>query len=504
MSLQTIFSRWQVQLASALTLALVLRLLGIFSRPIWYDEAFSILFARQGFAAMLSGTISQTAGVAAEEHPLGYYLLLSGWMTVFGDSLLAARLFSVVSGLGLVVLAYFLVRHLWGARLGWIAALLIACAPFQIHYAQEIRMYVWMTLWLILACYAYWRAHAGTQAWWLLFAFSAALAQYTQHLSGVFLVSLAFYPLLRRDWRTAGRVFLAGLGALLLYLPWLIYLPAQLAKVQTSYWIEPPGFERLFTTLLSFVTNLPIPNDWLAPALFITLLLTSLAVWQTLGAKQSSSLGVWAMYMAFMPAILLYHLSQWTPIFIERALLPSGFMFYIWLAWAFWRAGSSQTLRWLAAGLFLVAASIGLGQHLEYRNFPYAPFEQMDALMRKNSQAGDVIVHSSKLTALPAIYFDSDLPHRYIADYPGGGTDTLALATQKTLGWLASSDLEIATKGASRVWLVIFARSEQEAQAAGLTRHPHLTWMLSHYQLQETYQMDEVFIYLYSKAATVP
>lgn len=36
-----------------LALAVLTRALGILSRPIWYDEAFSILFSAKGPAAML-------------------------------------------------------------------------------------------------------------------------------------------------------------------------------------------------------------------------------------------------------------------------------------------------------------------------------------------------------------------------------------------------------------------------------------------------------------------
>ena len=60
-----------------LTLALALRLVGAQSRPIWYDEAFSILFAEKGPAAILSGTLAADANSsAAEEHPPAYYFIL--------------------------------------------------------------------------------------------------------------------------------------------------------------------------------------------------------------------------------------------------------------------------------------------------------------------------------------------------------------------------------------------------------------------------------------------
>jgi hypothetical protein len=58
--------------------AVALRLVAISTRPIWYDEAFAVLFAGKGLQAMLAGTLTQVGGSAADVHPLAYYLLLNG------------------------------------------------------------------------------------------------------------------------------------------------------------------------------------------------------------------------------------------------------------------------------------------------------------------------------------------------------------------------------------------------------------------------------------------
>src|ERR1700690_3000389 len=47
-------------------LALVVRLLGMATRPIWYDEAFSILFSEKGISPMLYGTLAATGAGTAD------------------------------------------------------------------------------------------------------------------------------------------------------------------------------------------------------------------------------------------------------------------------------------------------------------------------------------------------------------------------------------------------------------------------------------------------------
>ncbi len=163
---------------SVLALALLVRLLGIASRPIWYDEAFSILFSEKGFRAMLAGTLAVTGSAAADVHPLLYYELLWAWMRAFGESVISVRSLSIAAGMLVVLAIWLLACSLFGFRTALGAGLIAALSPFQVHYAQEMRMYVFLALWLLLATYAFWRgSHEGGVGWWLAFAVLATLAQ---------------------------------------------------------------------------------------------------------------------------------------------------------------------------------------------------------------------------------------------------------------------------------------------------------------------------------------
>src|SRR5215208_3825945 len=97
---------FNLKTAAILILALCTRLLGIASRPIWYDEAFAVLFSEKGLSAMLYGTLAPTGAGSADIHPLGYYTLLWLWMKVFGESLVVTRLLSVMAGLISVYVVY--------------------------------------------------------------------------------------------------------------------------------------------------------------------------------------------------------------------------------------------------------------------------------------------------------------------------------------------------------------------------------------------------------------
>ncbi len=478
--------------------ALLLRLAGIASRPIWYDEAFAILFARQGPAAMIYGTLTPTGAGSADIHPLGYYTLLWLWMKAAGDSVVAARSLSILAGMMTLLVVWRLAKEMFGRKTALAGLALAALSPFHIHYSQEIRMYAFLALWLLLAAYAYWRAtQQGGQRWWLVFALTAALAQYTHNLAAFFLIPLALWPLIGRQWRSALSLALAGVGALLLYLPWLVHLPAQVAKVSASYWTERPGVAKLFTLLLAYTTHLPLPEGWLPLALFAALTVAALALLHTFKIRDQRLSGIWLLYLSFAPPVLLFLVSQRFPLYLERALLPSGVLFCLWLAWALTKAVMPRGLKVGLAALLLVNAGMGWYQHLTYDGFPYAPYAELDRWVRERRQRDDVILHSNKLSWLPALYYAPDLQQECLADPPGSPADTLAPATQQALGVQTRPDLESAVRGARRVWFVIFEQSIQEYQQAGAATHPHLAWLTARYRLEEQHSFGDLRLYLF-------
>jgi mannosyltransferase len=485
------------------TLAALLRGLGINQRPLWYDEAFSVLYAEKGMQAMLSVTGSGAQAAAGEEHPLGYYLFLWVWMRIFGESPLAVRSLSVLVGLGSLALVYLFTRRLFNPRLALYLGMLAAVSPFQVHYSQEVRMYALLAFFLILCTWSLWEGmRSQAWGWWLVFSLSAASAQYTHHLAAFYLFPLALTPLITRNARAVKRLVLATLGALLLYLPWLVRLPAQFAKIEGAYWTQSPGIDRLVTTLLSFVVNLPLPPGWLPAALFDSLFLTGLAAWQTVKLVRQHSpgwkAGVWLAYLGTIPVLLLFLFSQWKAVFIERGLLASGLVFLVWLGWALFYSRLPSIIQALVVGLLAAAVVMGIYQHVTYQGFPYAPFEALDASLRSRLSPQDIILHSNKLSFLPCLYYDRSLQQRFMADATDSGSATLAKATQKVLGIHAYDSMAEAIGDSRRVWFVIFEKALQEYSSEGVSDQPHLAWLSAHYQLEKTETWGDLRVYVFT------
>ncbi len=480
--------RWPQRRAwlAILVVALVVRLPGLATKPLWYDEAFAILLSAKGPTAMVQATLSPEGGIAADVHPLGYYLLLWEWGQIFGTTPLAMRSLSVLIGLGLVGMTYLGGRAVFGPRLGtWIGGL-AALSPFQVHYAQEIRMYGLLALELVAAATLF-RAAIRKGGWlrWMGFSVLAAAAQYTHALAALFLIPLVLIPIYLRNWKAARATLLSGLLALVLYGPWLIRLPSQIGRVQAAYWISRPGLAEILRTMLIYLGGSPLPGWGVPIILFSQVLLIGLGAWALFRAYRGRAgegpIALGSAYLAFAPLLMMGVVSLWQPVYLDRAMLPAGVAFLFFLGWVIGGSEVPTTFRWTARILVGVSFIVGLASYWTYRGFPYAPYEDIVNYVEAHKTRGESLLHSNKLTAIPSEYYAPDLDQEYLADPPGSGSDTLALATQRQLRLIAQPDARTAIGDAPGVWFLIFPREIAEYAALGAPEHPALAWLTANF-----------------------
>ena len=149
--------------------------------------------------------------------------------------------------------------------------------------------------------------------------------------------------------------------------------------------------------------------------------------------------------------------------------------------------------------MLAIVFTAGLYQHVTYRGFPYGPFKEMTAFLREHAEPNVLILHSNKLSMLPSMYFDRDLPQTFIGDPPGGATDTLAPATQQVLNIEAETDIQSAVNGTERVWYIIYQRSIDEYIQAGKSTHPDIEYLNSQFTLKTQETWGDLQILLYTK-----
>jgi len=235
-------------LAGLFVLGAALRIWHLDARPLWVDEAFSVLYGTIDWSEVIE---LRRAGT----NPPLYHLLLSGWVALFGPSVAAIRSLSVLFGLASLPLLYALARRLAGRYVALVAAGLLAVSNLSVAYAREARFYALTQMLALVAslllCRLIDRTRRRDAAWYAL----SASALVWVHTYGWFVLAAQVLWLaaavrdIPPDDQRRRRLALLGIwsvGAVVLsFVPWLPVLYQQVSTVLRDYWIPEPDWVRL-------------------------------------------------------------------------------------------------------------------------------------------------------------------------------------------------------------------------------------------------------------------
>ena len=206
----------------------------------WMDEALSVGIASHNLAA-IPGVLRHDGS------PPLFYVLLHGWMTLFGPSESATHAMSLLFALLTVPIGMWAGWSLFGRRAGYMTAILFAFSAFLTQYSQETRMYALMGLLGLLATAGFLHAFLYRRRGFLiLFAVAQAAMLYT-HAWGIFFGAgsvLALIPIWRASPDRRGIVrdaLMAYVGAGILFAPWLPTFIYQ-AQHTAAPWDSSPRF----------------------------------------------------------------------------------------------------------------------------------------------------------------------------------------------------------------------------------------------------------------------
>jgi len=241
--------------------------------PEYYPIIFSGDEASSGNVGVniLDGTFNNPFVMGWFSFPGLYFFIPAGSMMIFGHTLNALRIPSIIAGSLTVGVTYVSARAMYGKRTGLLAALLLAGFQVHINFSRVGLSNAWDGLFFIAVVGAAWYAwERENQNAFLLAGFGLGLSQYfyvTSHALFVLLpvwflvVSLFDHEKFKR--LLPGILFLA-LTAFVVILPmaWFYaHHPREFLAPMDRVGMSGPLFERIWLGMQSF-THLPLFGWW--------------------------------------------------------------------------------------------------------------------------------------------------------------------------------------------------------------------------------------------------
>jgi mannosyltransferase len=393
--------RFVALLAPLLAIALVLRVLGVERRGIWFDEGVGVEIAQRSIAALLAAT-------QEDVHPPLYYLLLHFWL-VLGSGDLWLRLPSIFFGTITVLMTALVGRALFDDATGLLAATLVAISPFMIDLSQEGRDYALFSALATTSFFLLQRAQQRGGWSWLAYVAVLGLNLYTHNFAWFLVAAEGLYLLVLMAMRRRfdGLALASVTAGVLLYVPWIPGLVAQVTMVaRGNYWILPVRNTVLSESFLSLAFYSQ-PGWGPSPVQF----LAGLAI---IGALGMALAWPWRAPQVLLPALLVpvtLACSVLISLFVTPILVPRYLAFTVpsfWLVVAFGLQRLHLAIRF--ALLAVIVAAVGLNLQLLYAGDmdDRSDMRAATSLILREARPGDLVVNTSRFAHVPFTYYSGD------------------------------------------------------------------------------------------------
>lgn len=382
-------------LLAALVVGFGLRVLFLWSRSIWFDEAASVYIAQAGYWGIL------TKLAAVEFNPPLYFLLLRTWMLASAE-LWWIEILSALIGAVSVVVMYRWGKVLYGERVGLIAAGIMAIACLQIRYSQEIRMYSLAVLLVLLSNYYFAKVTREERfregySTWVKYVLVTALSLYAHYYAIFNVVVQNTYLFLRYRDRGLQKVWVVAQGAIaILFLPWVPSMMAQIMNVEEEYWIASPTLGKLAGTFVFLGDNA------VAFAALLLLAIGGLLSFARLRegkvSVRSEKRNLFLAALVVLPVLLSFAVSLSTQsIFHERYFIIFAPALYLLAAKGYTHL-SNHGVQWGC----IAAISIGMGLCLvTFYQSANTDIASAAKFVERYHQPGTLVIHTQPSTFLP-------------------------------------------------------------------------------------------------------
>jgi len=318
------------------------------------------------------------------------------------------------------------------------------------------------------------------------------IAIYSHNLAFVGLFACNFVFFLNKNRKYFITLCLIQFALIIMYIPWAIYLPQQILKVQTAFWTAKPGLLEIIQSVITLFGFAPLANWKIFLILFVFFLnLVLLSLW-LIRSKDEKLYVLFAICLA-SPVLLIIISYITRPVFVPRIFIFSTFIAFILI-----ENNWNKYFGKISLLLILISILISLPEFYFFESFPRSSFRKAVNYIAQQNIEPKIVFHENKLSFFPMLFYDSNLTQYYLADPPGSENDTLSQESQIALGYIAINNMDNLFFY-DKLFFVSFALTEIEYKNQGLS-DPNLIILRSFYgEEEERTLIGDINVYYFVK-----
>lgn len=317
-------------------------------------------------------------GVKPDGHPAGVQVFLYAWVKVFGDSAISLRLPFALAGIGSIHLVFLIGKKWFHPKTGLFAATALSFLQYFIYHSQLARPYS-LGLFFVLASVYFFTLILQSESkpgwkWLAGYSIFTALSLYTHYFSGLQAIIIGISGLFVMPKTHRGGYVVAGIAAILLFLPHLGITLHQIKGAGLD-WLSKP--EENF--ILNFFFRAFNSSNLV---LFGFLGICSYSLWKSRHFIYWNKYHSLALFWFIIPFAILYCYSVLVKPVLQFNALYFSFPFILLAGFSFlgaWsgeitRIRSRHTLFLFLLSVFMLWTLIGKnkyytsGQHSDFKN----------------------------------------------------------------------------------------------------------------------------------------
>lgn len=367
-------------------------------RDICHDEPFTIFHAQQDLKSLF-------AIFTHENNPPLFFLIMHFWIAIFGISPVAVRFLPMLFSVLTVPVLYKTGLKFYNLWVAILATAIFSFSNYHILFSHDTRVYSLFGLLTCISFYAFFsliKDGIKRKYVWILIISNILLIY--SHFFGFFIPFIQFvivltFKELRKKYLV--KYFKSVLIVSAFYIPYIPILVKRFTSSTSSgTWLETPNLEELYNMIWKF-SNAPV----LAVA-FLILLVAGLVFWIVKRKKVQISIITKSTIIWFLlPFLLIFGISFFIPMFLDRYLVFFSFAFYLLVAIA---VNFLFQKDWLKIAVIVTLSGLML-----------ATFKPRQNLYKIKDLVEEVNKYKDKQTAviIAPYYIDKTFAYYYNLDY---------------------------------------------------------------------------------------